>query len=210
VALFGKWFRSGSKTSASAAPSPPADPAVVVAALIAEVRAHGVTGEPRVQGNYLFIDEAGVSRHVFLGNLVREYAEAVPLAQHELIARYARLAVRPVGLASPDLRARVLPKLTPRKERDELRAENAENLLAGRPLAGGALTLELAVDEPETVRVLTASDLAGCELTRMTRTLARSRICSSAVRVTGTSSSRGCSSLRGGTTSTARGSRCIR
>ena len=161
VGLFGKWFRSDTGSDASPAPPPVVDQEVVIAALIAEVRAQGVTGEPRVQGNYLFVDEHGVSRHVFLGNLVREYAEAAVAARAELVAKYARLVARPVGLARPDLRAHVLPKLTPRKERH---GQLADGLLAGRPLADGALVLELAVDEREAVRVVTASDLAGCEL----------------------------------------------
>ena len=164
MGLFGKWFGSDRPARASEAPAPAVDPAVVSAALLDEIRAQGVTGDARVEGNYLFIDEAGTTRHVFLGNLAREYADAAPAARRGVVARYARLAARPIGLASPDLRTRLLPKLTPRKERAGLRTAGVHNLLAGRPLANGALSLELAVDERESVRLVTESDLAGCKL----------------------------------------------
>ncbi|MGE0549335.1 MAG: hypothetical protein AB7O24_23175 [Kofleriaceae bacterium] len=167
MALFGKWFGGSAR---EAAPVPP-DRAEIVAALLAEVRALGCEGELRVEGNYLFIDEgAGVVRHVFLGNFAAEYALATPTERHAVIARYARLTVRPVRVASSDLRTRLLPKLAVRREREQLRLRVGSdaavtNLMTGRPIADGHLMIDLAVDDPETIRTVLPSDLAACRLT---------------------------------------------
>jgi hypothetical protein len=156
MALFG---RRSARAKGSVPPPLAPDSDEVALALIAEVRARGIAGELRVAGNYLFItDETGATRHVFLGNVAREYVQAAPAARREVIAAYARLAAQPVGTVKLDLRSRVLPRLTPRFE--DGRGEDVTNRLAARPIAGGALGLELAIDAPGMLRVLTASDLA--------------------------------------------------
>ena len=169
MSILGKWF-GGRGTRERAAPDAPTAPVLPLDELRAELRAQGVTGELRVEGNYLFIDEGdGAVRHVFLGNLAAEHAAAAPAERHSLLAKYARLGVRPPRVAASDLRTRVLPKLVPRRERERMRLQLGDvevvNLLAGRPLVGDELVLDLAVDEPETIRTVTASELAACKLT---------------------------------------------
>jgi len=165
VGIFGKLF--GDKPAEQPKPLEPVDLAAITEELIAEARAQGVEGKLRVEGNILFIDDGdGAERHIFLGNIGKEYAAAEAVDRPRLIAKYARLAVRPMRVAKPDLRARVLPKLQPRRERELIKLRlpdgaNVEGLLEGRPIAGGELLFDLAVDEPEMIRVLTTTDLVG-------------------------------------------------
>ena len=172
---FGRWFRRGGGEDVEPA-QPAPDPQAVVAALLEQIRALGVAGELRTQGNYLFIEESdGIVRHIFLGNLVQEHAKAPPGERQAVIAQYARLAVRPAGAprsasARRDggLRARVLPRLLPRRERELVRlrlGDAVTNLLPGRPIADGELTIVLAVDEPDVVREVVASELESEQLT---------------------------------------------
>lgn len=160
MGLFGK--RSTRSTEAQV------DPVALVAALVTEMRTQGVTGNIRTDDKHVFIDDGdGAERHIFIGNLAKEYAAAVPEMRPHVLARYARLGARPMRAAKPDLRTRLLPKLTPRRECEHRRMQlgaHATGLLAGRPIAEGELVLELALDEPEMIRVLTESDLAGCKL----------------------------------------------
>lgn len=172
---FGRWFGRNGRDAVEP-PQPAPDPDAVVAALIEQVRALGVAGELRIQGNYLFIEESqDTVRHVFLGNLIQEHAKAPPGERPALIAGYARLAVRPPGAPTASsarrdggLRARVLPRLLPRRERELVRlrlGDAVTNLLPGRPIANGELTIVLAVDEPEVVREVVASELEAEQLT---------------------------------------------
>lgn len=167
MGILGKWF--GNKEAPARAISETPSAVLPLDELLEELRAQGVTGELRVEGNYLFIDEGdGAVRHIFLGNLAAEHAAAAPADRRALLAKYARLGARPPRVAASDLRTRVLPKLVPRRERERMRLSlggvEMVNLLAGRPLVGDELVLDLAVDEPETIRTVTASDLAGCKL----------------------------------------------
>jgi len=59
-----------------------------------------------------------------------------------------------------ECRVHARPTLTPRRAREQLRVEPARTVLAGGSLVDEALTLELAFDQSEHVRILTESDLA--------------------------------------------------
>ncbi|MDQ3296081.1 MAG: hypothetical protein M3619_05835 [Myxococcota bacterium] len=142
-------------------------------AIADHLRARGVTTpvvvdlpEQRVR-----VQVAGEKREIFLGNAYKEYAQAAPADRAAIVAKYARLAEGGVvpATSAADWTTRVLPKLSKRSERELLALRYAgqggvEGLTRGHEL-GESLVLELALDEPESVRVLTASDLEHARLT---------------------------------------------
>jgi len=107
------------------------------------------------------VTEHGLIREIYLGNAYEEYVRATPEARPAIVERYARI-VEPDDLAPPTDEdwQRMLPKLTPRRERELLRLRfgNVENL------GGIALTehllFDLAIDLPERIRMVQPSDLA--------------------------------------------------
>ncbi len=108
------------------------------------------------------VTESGTMYEVFLGNAYDEYVRAAPAARPGIVAKYAG-----IGEARPptaDEWTRLLPKANPRREREllTLRFGEISNVLTG--IAIGDLVLELAIDLPQTIRMITASDLEAAGL----------------------------------------------
>ena len=109
------------------------------------------------------VTEDGMMYEVFLGNAYDEYVRAAPEERPAIVARYAVVADR--REIAPPTQAEwqlLLPKLMPRREREllRLRFESVQNLTTGIAVADGLL-LELAIDLPQSIRMVSASDLAG-------------------------------------------------
>ncbi len=138
--------------------------------VIDAARANGFTGKARiVPGTQQIRFRDPVDRDkvfvLYLGNAYDDYVAAEFEARPGVIARYLAL-----GNMTPitDLASRILPKATPSRD-VEARVLNVlpmklNGVLAGRRI-GPTLALELAVDEPKQVRLITENDLAQAGLT---------------------------------------------
>ena len=110
--------------------------------------------------------EDGLMYEIYLGNALDEYMRATPEERPAIVERYATVVDKgDIAPPTPDEWQRLLPKLVPRREREmlRLRFDNVTNLTTGIALADGLL-LDLAIDLPERIRVVTASDLASAGL----------------------------------------------
>ena len=136
-----------------------------VAAKIAETKAAAVVvdlPERRVR-----VTESGTMYEVYLGNAYEEYAAASPDERPAIVTKYARIADSQEDIAPPtaDDWQRLLPKVNPRRERELLRLRFGEitNVLEGIALTDG-VSLQLAIDREESIRMVSASDLASANM----------------------------------------------
>lgn len=135
-----------------------------VAAKIAETKAAAVVvdlPERRVR-----VTEGGTMYEVYLGNAYDEYADASPGDRPAIVEKYARIADKQ-DIAPPSAEdwLSLLPKVNPRRERELLRLRfgDVTNVLEGIALTEG-LSLQLAIDRQESIRMVSASDLASANM----------------------------------------------
>jgi hypothetical protein len=113
------------------------------------------------------VTEHGTMYEVYLGNAYDEYVAAAPTQRPGIIARYASLnAGKDIAPPTADEWKQLLPKLMPRREREllMLRFKSVQNLMQGITISDG-LFLELAIDMPQTIRMVSASDLSSAGMT---------------------------------------------
>jgi hypothetical protein len=113
------------------------------------------------------VTEDGTMYEVFLGNAYEEYVRASVEERPAIVAKYA-MVVDKREIAPPTQAEwqMLLPKLVPRREREllRLRFEAVQNLTSGIAITE-SLLLDLAIDLPQSIRMISASNLADANMT---------------------------------------------